>query len=168
MNTKNTVKVYTDGACSGNPGPGGFGVIIKTPAGQGALTYEHSIGYECTTNNRMELLGVIYALEHVKPGADVEVTTDSLYVSKAITAGWLEAWQRNAWTGSNKRPVKNKDLWLRYLEAAKGKRVRFVWVKGHNQHPENERCDELATQAYHQKELLTDYGYAPNGEMEES
>lgn len=144
----NLVKIYTDGACSGNPGPGGFGIIIKTPAGAGVLTYEYSAAYNWTTNSRMELLGVIYALEQVKEGSSVEVVTDSKYVCDSINEGWLQNWIRCGWRTSSKNPVANKDLWIRYLNASKGKEISFKWVAGHSGHPENERCDELAVTAY--------------------
>lgn len=142
------VKIYTDGACSGNPGPGGFGIIIKTPAGAGVLTYEYSAAYSWTTNSRMELLAVIYALEQVKSGSVVEVVTDSKYICDSIDKGWLTNWIQNGWKTSSRTPVANKDLWTRYLKAAEGKTITFKWVAGHNGHPENERCDELAVTAY--------------------
>lgn len=144
----NTVKIYADGACSGNPGPGGFGVIIKTPAGAGVLTYEYSAAYSWTTNNRMELLGVIYGLEQVKTGSNIDIITDSKYVCDSIVKGWILGWIKNGWKTSSRKPVANKDLWLRYLKASNGKNIDFHWIKGHNNHPENERCDSLAVNAY--------------------
>lgn len=142
------IQIFTDGACSGNPGPGGFGVIIKTPVGGGVLSYEHSFGYRWTTNNRMELLAVIFGLEQVKDGTTVEVTSDSKYVVNAINDGWLERWRKSGWKTAGNKPVKNVDLWKRYIEAANGKHVSFIWVKGHDENKDNERCDELAVSAY--------------------
>lgn len=154
-----TIQCFTDGACSGNPGPGGFGVIIKAPAGAGVLSYEYSMGYKFTTNNRMELMAVIFALEHVKEGSVVEVTTDSEYVVNAVVKGWLNGWLGNGWKTASKKEVKNRDLWLRFLDASKDKKVKLTWIKGHNSHPDNERCDELAVKAYGKRDLMDDIGY---------
>lgn len=157
-----TIQIFTDGACSGNPGPGGFGVIIKTQTGSGVLTHEYSAAYSLTTNNRMELLGVIYALEQVGDNSAVEIVTDSKYVCDAINKKWIHNWMKNGWKTSAKTPVANKDLWSRYIKAADGKAVTFHWVEGHNGHPENERCDELAVSAYMStptNDMLEDGGY---------
>jgi ribonuclease HI len=133
------VEIYADGACSGNPGPGGFGAILK----YGDKVKEIS-GYDpMTTNNRMELMGVISALEALKKECRVTVTTDSNYVVKGMSE-WVHGWIRNNWRNSQKKEVMNRDLWERLLDAAKGNDIEWVWIKGHNGHPENERCDELA------------------------
>lgn len=152
-----SVQIFTDGACSGNPGPGGFGVIIRcTDDGGGILSYEYSRGYEHTTNNRMELMAVICGLDHLSKPSRVEVVTDSSYVCKAITDGWIKNWVKNGWKTSDKKPVKNKDLWLKYLDVSKDHNVKFTWVRGHNGHPENERCDRLAVTASMGTDLLED------------
>lgn len=131
--------LYTDGASSGNPGPGGYGVVLKC----GSLRKEMSGGFACTTNNRMELLAVILGLEAVRwDNADVQVYSDSTYVVKAVTEGWLQNWQRRGW-----KKVKNVDLWVRFLEVYSRHQVTFHWLKGHAGHPENERCDALAVAA---------------------
>lgn len=133
------IELYTDGASSGNPGPGGYGVILRS----GPHYKEISQGFRKTTNNRMELLAVITGLEALrKPGQDVTVYSDSKYVIDAIEKGWVHGWVRKGFAGK-----KNKDLWMRFLQVHKLHRVRFVWVKGHAGHPENERCDQLAVQA---------------------
>ena len=131
--------LYTDGASSGNPGPGGYGVVLRC----GPLRKEMSGGFACTTNNRMELLAVITGLEAVKwDNAVVEVYSDSTYVVKAVQEGWLQNWQRKGW-----KKVKNVDLWTRFLEVYSRHRVTVHWLKGHAGHPENERCDALAVDA---------------------
>ena len=131
--------LYTDGAASGNPGPGGYGVVLKC-AGR---RKEMSGGFARTTNNRMELLAVITGLEAVKwDNAVVEVYSDSTYVVKAVTEGWLAGWERRGW-----KKVKNVDLWIRFLDVYRRHRVSFHWLKGHAGHPENERCDALAVDA---------------------
>ncbi|MDO5442464.1 MAG: ribonuclease HI [Bacteroidia bacterium] len=134
-----TIYLYTDGAASGNPGPGGYGVVLKCAG----LCKEMSGGFACTTNNRMELLAVITGLEAIKwERADVEVYSDSSYVVKAINEGWLNNWQIRGW-----KKVKNVDLWMRFLEVYRMHNVTFHWLKGHAGHPENERCDRLAVDA---------------------
>lgn len=135
-----TVEIFTDGACSGNPGPGGYGVILKA-AGK---TKELSGGEKQTTNNRMELLGAIAGLSALKYPCDVILTTDSKYVVDGITKGWAASWRKNGWVKSDKKPALNSDLWARLLELTEIHNVKFVWVKGHAGHPENERCDQLA------------------------
>jgi len=133
------VKVYADGACSGNPGVGGFGAILKS----GGKIKELSGCDEMTTNNRMELLGVISALEALKKPCRVTVTTDSNYVVKGMTE-WIKGWIRKNWVSSQKTAVMNRDLWERLLRASQSHEVEWLWIKGHNGHAENERCDELA------------------------
>ena len=134
------VEIFTDGACSGNPGPGGYGVILRA-AGK---TKELSGGEKQTTNNRMELSGAIAGLSALKYPCDVILTTDSKYVVDGITKGWAASWRKNGWVKSDKKPALNSDLWARLLELTEMHNVKFVWVKGHAGHPENERCDELA------------------------
>jgi ribonuclease HI len=133
------VEVYADGACRGNPGPGGWGVLLR----QGGRERELHGGEAHTTNNRMELTAVIRALEALQPGAAVRVYTDSQYVQKGIS-GWIHDWKRRGWRTADKKPVKNQDLWLRLDELAGGHAVEWHWVRGHAGHPENERADALA------------------------
>lgn len=143
--------IHTDGAARGNPGPGGYGAVLQA-SGQ---RKELSAGYRLTTNNRMELLAVIVALEALKiPGSKVTVYTDSRYVADAVEKGWLKSWESKKF--KNK---KNPDLWLRFLEAYRKHKVSFIWIKGHANHPENERCDQLAVEASLGKELLIDSVY---------
>ncbi|SIO52172.1 ribonuclease HI [Rhodovulum sp. ES.010] len=135
---------YTDGACSGNPGPGGWGVLLQAKDGE-TLVKERELsgGEAATTNNRMELLAAINALESLSRPARVTVVTDSAYVKNGVT-GWIHGWKRNGWKTAAKKPVKNVELWQR-LDAAQARHeVRWEWVKGHAGHPENERADELA------------------------
>ena len=142
------IEIYTDGASSGNPGPGGYGVILRS----GNHYKELSEGFRKTTNNRMELLAVIKGLEAIKtPNQDVTIFSDSKYVIDSIEKRWLQGWVAKGFAGK-----KNKDLWMRYLNIAKLHKVKFVWVRGHNGHPENERCDVLAVAAGKQRELLID------------
>ena len=148
---KPPIFLFTDGAASGNPGPGGYGVVLRC----GSYEKEFSEGFALTTNNRMELLAVITGLEAIKwEGATVEVYSDSSYVVKALTEGWLDKWIR---TGFAKK--KNVDLWLRFNEVYHRHNVRFHWIKGHAGHPENERCDALAVAASHAPDLPPDPGY---------
>ena len=135
---------YTDGACSGNPGPGGWGVLLQAKEGDTVVKERELSGGEAeTTNNRMELLAAITALETLSKGAPITIITDSAYVKNGVT-GWIHGWKRNGWKTSNKKPVKNVDLWQRLDEAAQRHDVTWEWVKGHAGHPENERADELA------------------------
>ncbi len=136
---KPSVEIFADGACSGNPGVGGFAAILKS----GDKIMELSGCEKMTTNNRMELLAVISALEALKRPCRVRVTTDSNYVVKGMSE-WIEGWRKKNWQNSQKKPVLNRDLWERLLAAASPHRVEWAWVKGHNGHLENERCDELA------------------------
>ena len=135
------INAYTDGACRGNPGRGGWGAILV----YGEKEKELSGGELVTTNNRMELSAVIAALSALKEPCEVVLTTDSQYVVNAIEKGWLENWQKNNWRKSDRGEVLNVDLWKKLLELLKVHKVNFVWVKGHNGHPYNERCDKLAT-----------------------
>ena len=134
------VEIFTDGACSGNPGPGGWGAILR----YNGVEKELSGGEKDTTNNRMELTAVISALKALKMPCEAVVTTDSKYVYESITKGWVYSWQKNGWRKADKKPALNIDLWTELLELLGKHQVTFNWVKGHNEHPENERCDRLA------------------------
>ena len=134
------VTVFTDGACSGNPGPGGWGAILRF----GEHEKELSGGEAETTNNRMELSAVIAALSALKEPCRVTVVTDSKYVSDAVTLGWAEGWRKKGWKRAGGAPAQNPDLWEKLLNLLKVHEAKFVWVKGHDGHPENERCDRLA------------------------
>ncbi|MGR3805270.1 ribonuclease HI [Marinibacterium profundimaris] len=135
---------YTDGACSGNPGPGGWGVLLQAKDGETVKkTRELSGGEAATTNNRMELMAAITALETLGKPSKITVVTDSAYVKNGVT-GWIHGWKRNGWKTSAKKPVKNVELWQRLDEAQARHDVTWKWVKGHAGHPENERADELA------------------------
>ena len=151
------VLLYSDGACLGNPGPGGYGVILK----HREAVKELSQGYALTTNNRMELLGVITGLEALKEPCDVHAFSDSEYVVKGLTLGWAKKWRANGWVKSDRKPAINSDLWARLLDLCDRHTVKIEWVRGHNGHPENERCDFLAVQAAKSGELLPDTGYTP-------
>ncbi|TKC65655.1 ribonuclease HI [Pedobacter hiemivivus] len=141
------IEVYTDGAASGNPGPGGYGVILRA----GQHYKELSAGFRMTTNNRMELLAVIVALQALKtPGQQVTVFSDSKYVIDSVEKKWVFGWLKTGFKGK-----KNKDLWMRFLNVYKLHDVKFVWVKGHNNHSENERCDQLAVAASKNKAAQT-------------
>lgn len=135
-----TVEIFTDGACSGNPGPGGYGAVLRV----GEYVKEISGGEPATTNNRMELTGAIKALSELKYPCDVILTTDSRYVCDGITKGWAKKWRAAGWLKADKKPALNSDLWGALLDLTAVHNVKFVWVKGHAGHPENERCDALA------------------------
>jgi ribonuclease HI len=136
------VEIFADGACSGNPGVGGFGTILRS----GKKCVELSGGEKQTTNNRMEMMAVITALEALKRPCSVRITTDSNYIVKGMTE-WIDGWQRNNWKNSQKKDVLNRDLWERLLKAAGDHAIEWRWIKGHNGHDENERCDLLAREA---------------------
>ena len=142
------VVAYTDGSSRGNPGPGGYGAVLLyvDPAGV-EHRKELNGGYRVTTNNRMELLGAIVALEALRRPCEVELHSDSQYVVNAFNQHWVEGWQRKGWKNAQKQPVKNVDLWQRLLRAMEPHRVTWLWVKGHAGHALNERADELATRA---------------------
>ena len=145
------IKIYTDGAAQGNPGPGGYGVILKF----NGHVKELSAGFRLTTNNRMELLAVIAGLEAIKKeGIPVTIYSDSKYVVESIEKGWLWGWEKK-----NFSKKKNPDLWQRYIPLHKKYKPKFVWIKGHAGHPENERCDELAVAAAEGDELMVDREY---------
>ncbi|MBE6886761.1 MAG: ribonuclease HI [Ruminococcaceae bacterium] len=143
MSGTEPVEIFTDGACSGNPGPGGYGVILKYKGTEKEL----SGGDPNTTNNRMELLAAITGLEALKRPCKVRLYSDSKYVIDALKLGWAEKWQKNGWMRNKKDPALNPDLWERLLELVRIHDVELIWVKGHAGHPENERCDRLAVEA---------------------
>ena len=149
------VELYTDGACRGNPGRGGYGVVLLS----GPHRKELSAGYRLTTNNRMELMGVCVALEALKyDGTEVTLYSDSKYVVDAVNQRWVFGWERKGFAGK-----KNPDLWMRFLRVYRRHKVRFVWVKGHASTAENNRCDELAVAAANSGNLFEDTGYTPEG-----
>ena len=155
VSSSDTIIVYTDGACTGNPGKGGYGaVIIDRDCRQ-----ELSDGYKLTTNNRMEMMGAIAALESLPSNSKVKLHTDSKYIVDAVVKGWAKKWQRNGWKRNSKEMAKNPDLWQEILDLCKIHDVEFVWVKGHAGIPENERCDRLAVAAAHGSDLQDDEGY---------
>lgn len=137
------VEIFTDGACSGNPGPGGYGVILR----YNGTVKELSGGERETTNNRMELTAVITGLSALKEPCEVELYSDSKYIIDAVTKGWAKKWQSNGWIKGDKKKALNSDLWERLLALLDKHRVTFIWVKGHAGHSENERCDRLAVEA---------------------
>lgn len=137
------VELFSDGACSGNPGPGGWGSILRFKG----IEKELSGGEKETTNNRMELLAVINGLESLKEPCKVKITTDSKYVCDAFLKDWLSSWQQNGWKTAGKKPVKNKELWEKLLALSQKHELSWSWIKGHAGHPENERCDKLAVEA---------------------
>ncbi|MBU1106408.1 MAG: ribonuclease HI [Candidatus Riflebacteria bacterium] len=137
------VELYSDGACSGNPGPGGWGALLRFKD----IEKELSGGERETTNNRMELMGVISGLESLKENCSVSVFTDSQYIANAFLKDWLTNWQKNGWKTAAKKPVKNRELWERLLVQANRHQLSWNWIRGHAGHPENERCDELAVAA---------------------
>jgi ribonuclease HI len=140
------VTLYSDGSSRGNPGPGGYGTLLQYIDRNGVLhEREYTEGFENTTNNRMELMGVIRGLEELNRPCQVQVVSDSKYVTDAFNQKWIDSWIRNGWRLSGKKPVKNVDLWERLLRAMESHEVTFTWIKGHYGHPENERCDRLAT-----------------------
>jgi ribonuclease HI len=147
------ITLYTDGAASGNPGKGGYGVILIS----GKHRLEKSEGFRMTTNNRMELLAVIIGLESLKiPGSSVVIYTDSRYVADSVEKGWVFQWESKAF-----KKKKNPDLWIRFLKVFRKHKVKFVWIKGHSSNPENELCDKLAVEAYRKDNLKEDIGYRP-------
>ena len=151
--------IYTDGAASGNPGPGGYGVVLIS----GPHRLEKSQGYKLTTNNRMELMAVIDGLESLKnPGSRVTVYTDSRNVADSVEKGWLLQWESKSF-----RKRKNPDLWKRFLKVYRKHKVNFVWIKGHASNPENELCDRLAVDASKRADRLEDEGYVPGDSNDE-
>lgn len=148
------VAIFTDGSCLGNPGPGGYGAILSYKGHRKEL----SAGFSLTTNNRMELLAAIVALETLTESCKITLTTDSQYVRQGIMS-WLKGWKAKNWKTANKKPVKNKDLWQRLDAACQSHQIDWQWVKGHSGHPENERCDDLARTAAEANPQTPDEGY---------
>ena len=151
------VEIYTDGACTGNPGKGGFGAVLIYNGNEKQI----SRGYRKTTNNRMELMAAIEALKLLKEPCNVELYSDSKYLTDAINQKWLVSWQKNGWKKSDKKPVLNADLWGEIVRLTDMHNVTFIWVKGHASNVENNRCDELAVAAANSGRLLEDTGYSP-------
>lgn len=162
---KEIVQIFTDGACKGNPGPGGYGVVLVA----GDRKRELSGGFRKTTNNRMELLACIEGLRSLKRPCKVVLTSDSKYVVNAMVKGWAKKWRSKSWMLSPSKPAKNPDLWAQLLDLCDEHTVRFEWVKGHSAHPENERCDALAVAASEGKDLPADEPFvkptAPKGDL---
>ncbi len=154
-NSLKKVLIYTDGACSGNPGAGGYGTLLVYNEHRKEL----SGGFRLTTNNRMEMMAAIVGLETLNTKCDVTLYTDSRYLVDAITKGWAKKWQANGWKRNKKEAAKNPDLWQKLLDLSEKHEVNFVWVKGHAGHPENEYCDRLAVEASQQPNLPSDDVY---------
>jgi ribonuclease HI len=152
-----TVVIYTDGACIGNPGPGGYGAVLL----YGERRREISGGFRLTTNNRMEIMAVVAALETLTKPCQVEVHSDSQYVVNAMSKGWAARWKANGWRRNKREMAINPDLWERLLGLCQTQEVEFRWLRGHSGHPENERCDRLAVAAARQANLPSDTGYRP-------
>ena len=154
------VDIYTDGAARGNPdGPGGYGVVLHYVDKDGILhEKELSQGYVKTTNNRMELLAAIRGLEELKTPCEVNLYSDSKYLVDAFNQNWIDSWLKKGWKRGKNEPVKNVDLWKRLLKATEKHQVTWIWVKGHDGHPQNERCDVLATTAADGEDLIDDAG----------
>ncbi len=152
------VKIYTDGAARGNPdGPGGYGTILQYTDAKGTLhEREFSGGYRKTTNNRMELMAAIIGLEALTKPCQVELYSDSKYLTDAFNQRWIDGWIKKGWKRGKNEPVKNTELWKRLLTAMQPHQVRYIWVKGHDGHEQNERCDQLATSAADGENLLID------------
>ena len=157
MSAAASVTIHTDGACLGNPGPGGYGVILDHQGRRREL----SGGYALTTNNRMELLAVIVALETLTRPCDVTLYSDSNYVVEAVSKGWAARWRRNGWMRNKREAAVNPDLWERLLNLLEQHNAEFRWVRGHSGNPDNERCDALASAAARQGGLPPDPGYPP-------
>ncbi|MBE6440771.1 MAG: ribonuclease HI [Desulfovibrio desulfuricans] len=151
------VIIHTDGSCLGNPGPGGWAAVIKDESGH--YKFEISGGYALTTNNRMEILAVVEALQFLKEPSEAEVWSDSRYVCDSVEKGWIQSWQNKGWVKSDRKPVLNMDLWQRLLPLLATHKVKMRWLKGHAGHPENERCDTLARTQASRLILPEDEGY---------
>jgi ribonuclease HI len=156
--TPKKVTIYTDGACLGNPGPGGYGAVLIYNAHRKEL----SGGYRLTTNNRMEIMAVIAALSALKTRCQVDLYSDSQYVVNAMTKGWVPRWKAKNWRRTKEEKAKNPDLWQKVLELCARHQVAFHWIKGHNNNQENERCDQLAVAAANTEKLPPDVGYESN------
>ena len=159
--TKPKVKIYTDGACANNPGKGGYGIVLMYEKQNGDVVQKNlAKGFELTTNNRMELLAVIDALETLKKPCDIRLFSDSKYVIDAINQKWLDSWQEKNWKLNTKNPVKNIDLWKKLIEVMKPHKIEFIWVKGHASNEFNNLCDKMAVEARLKSELLIDEGFS--------
>lgn len=154
------VSLFTDGACSGNPGKGGWAAIIKTKNEKNIKIEKLSGAYEKTTNNRMELMALIRGLENITEGISIDFYSDSQYIINALTKGWIQSWQKNGWRTSNKKAVANRDLWEKVIFLTSKLQLNPIWVRGHDGHPENEECDEMAVAAYTNGPYETDHEYA--------
>ena len=156
------IRIYTDGSSRGNPGNGGYGAVLEYTMPDGRVySKELSCGYHMTTNNRMELMGVIAALEVLEQPCEIDLFSDSQYIINAFEEHCIDGWIRNGWMLSNKKPVKNVDLWKRLLADMEKHKIHWHWVRGHAGHPQNERCDVLATSAADGTVLKEDTGYQP-------
>ena len=155
MSELKEINIYTDGACLGNPGPGGYGIILDA----GGARKQKSGGFRLTTNNRMEITAAIVGLESLSQRCKVTVFSDSQYLVRAMTEGWAAKWRAKGWMRNNKEKALNPDLWGRLLKLCEGHEVEFRWVRGHNNHAENEHCDRLANEAAKQTGLPADTGY---------
>lgn len=155
------IEIFTDGSSLGNPGPGGYGVIVSYKG----IKKELSQGYRRTTNNRMEMMGAIAALSALKERCEVILYTDSQYLCDGIGKGWAAGWRRRGWRKSNKEKALNVDLWSKLLDLLEYHKVELRWIRGHAGHPENERCDVLAKQAAVSPNLLIDKGYEENAQL---
>lgn len=150
------VHIHTDGSCLGNPGRGGWAAVLQSA--DGGVSREISGGYAHTTNNRMEIMGVIEGLRVLTEGCEVDLYSDSQYVCNAVEKRWLVSWKKNNWVKSDKKAVKNRDLWEQLLPLLEKHKVRFIWLRGHSGHAQNERCDELARGEAAKRDLPIDAG----------
>jgi len=163
MTNKPEIEIYTDGACANNPGVGGYGIILMFKTSSGELVVkEISKGFKITTNNRMELSAVIDALNALNKPCKIKLYSDSKYVVDAINQKWLDGWVNKNWKLNTKNPVKNIDLWKKYINASKIHDIEFIWVKGHASNKYNEKCDKLAVLARNGSDLADDLGYFEN------
>ena len=161
MEKLSEIDIYTDGACANNPGKGGYGVVLMYKDSTGKMHEKHlSKGFNLTTNNRMELLAVVDALNSLKKPCKIKLYSDSKYVVDAINQKWLDGWIKKNWKLGTSNPVKNIDLWKKFLEAKKPHEIEFIWVKGHNSNKYNELCDKLAVVARSKENLLEDIGFS--------
>ena len=159
---KPIVEIYTDGACANNPGAGGYGIVMMYQDNKGTMhKKEFSKGFNLTTNNRMELMAVVDALNILKKPCKIKLYSDSKYVIDAINQKWLDSWQEKNWKLNTKNPVKNIDLWKKFLTAQKPHEIEFIWVKGHASNKYNEICDKLAVSARNQDNLEIDENFTP-------
>lgn len=160
------VELFTDGACSGNPGKGGWAFIIINKQNSKITNKKSCSGaYEKTTNNRMELMALIRGLEEIADGATVDIYSDSQYIVNALTKGWTKSWQNNGWRTANKKPVANRDLWEKVIILSGKVKLKPVWVRGHDGHAENEECDRMAVEACTKGPFEKDMGYVDEAQM---